>query len=260
MIRGINNQPYINLDPYLDIEGFKKLHYAICRGIAMTDNIQNGITGETTDFFKGPVKHIKPLFKAIEEYNQLPQYSEIRKQGIRMGEWKNPNKFIDFLKLSLNAYDPYTVIHLKQSKGSDEVMAENPWTSEAKNFPELCAWIEKLVTDKVIKFVTRVTILIAEHDTLTPMHRDLLKGYESGYYNHRHELIHLRTRLDKPFYIWDPDTNKYTLTESYATFFNEQDWHSGGKCELNRTFSIRIDTEFTDEFRDKIGIGHLAYY
>jgi hypothetical protein len=26
MIRGIGSKPYIDLDPYLDVEGFKKLH------------------------------------------------------------------------------------------------------------------------------------------------------------------------------------------------------------------------------------------
>lgn len=260
MIRGIGGKPYINLDPFINIERFKNMHYAICRGIAMTENKQNGIVGEPFDYFNGPVHHVKPLFQAIKEYNSLPPNHPIRANGMAMGEFKNPSKFVDYLKLSLNAYDPYQVIHLKQSKGSDEVMAENPWADDAKYFPELCDWIDSLVTNKVIKFVTRVLVLVAEHDNLTPMHRDLITGYEEGYYDHRHELIHLRTRLDKDFFIWDPDTNEYVLTDSHATFFNEQDWHSGGKCETNRTFSIRIDTEFTDEFRDKIGIGHLTHY
>lgn len=260
MIKGINNRPFINLDPYIDIEGFKKLHYAICRSIASTPNKQNGITGEPFDFANGPKTHIKPLFKALHEYNSLPPEHEIRAQGQALGEWSNPAQFIDYLKLALNAYDPYQVIHLKASEGSDEIMKENPWTEDAKYFPELCEWIDSLVENKVIKFVTRVTVLQTEHDTLTSMHRDLITGIEFGYSDHRHELIHLRTRLDKDFFIWDPETDEYVLTDSHATFFNDQDWHSGGRCAANRTFSIRIDTEFTDEFREEIGIGHLTYY
>ena len=35
MIKGIGGKPYINLDQYLDIEGFKKLHPEISKGMAV---------------------------------------------------------------------------------------------------------------------------------------------------------------------------------------------------------------------------------
>ena len=35
MIKGIGGTPYINLDPYLDIEKFRNLHEEICRGFAL---------------------------------------------------------------------------------------------------------------------------------------------------------------------------------------------------------------------------------
>ena len=35
MIRGIGGAPYINLDPYLDVQGFIDLHPEICKGLAL---------------------------------------------------------------------------------------------------------------------------------------------------------------------------------------------------------------------------------
>ncbi len=35
MIRGIGGQPYIALDNYLDVDGFKELHPEICKGFAL---------------------------------------------------------------------------------------------------------------------------------------------------------------------------------------------------------------------------------
>ena len=38
MIRGIGGRPYIGLDDYLDVNGFKKLHPEICKGFALARN------------------------------------------------------------------------------------------------------------------------------------------------------------------------------------------------------------------------------
>ena len=42
MIRGIAGKPYINLDPYLDIAGFKSLHYKICKGLVLAESKKEG--------------------------------------------------------------------------------------------------------------------------------------------------------------------------------------------------------------------------
>ena len=42
MIKGINGSPYVNIEPYIDIEGFSKLHYKICRGIVQSKYKKEG--------------------------------------------------------------------------------------------------------------------------------------------------------------------------------------------------------------------------
>jgi len=260
MIRGINNQPYINLEPFIDIEGFKQLHYKICKGLVLAEYKKEGNIVKPGGI-DGVIEYpFKPLYKAIEEYEALPENHEIRVIGKEIGEWNNRDKFVLFLKLTLGAYDPYQFIFLKTEDGGWETrFKEKAWTNDIQYFPELKQWLENLVSSGVFKHLGRIIFFKAEHDCILPLHRDLILPAETDYSNHRHEFIHLRPNLDKPFYIWDPDINQTIPVTSLASFFNDQDWHSGGKAE-KQTYSLRIDGIFTDEFREKLGIDHLEYY
>jgi hypothetical protein len=258
MIRGINSQPFINLDNHIDIDGFTKLHYQICKGIVMSNKKEGNIV-EPGGFDNAYEFNCKPTFMALKEYHSLPEDHEIRVIGREIGEYKNRDKFVLFLKLALGAYDPYQFIFLKTEDGGWSTrFEEKAWTPDIVHFPELKQWLESLV-GTVFNYLGRIIIFKAEHDCQMFMHRDLILPEETGYFNHRHEFIHLRPNLDKPFYIWDPETDTKILMDSRASFFNDQDWHSGGKTN-KQTYSIRIDGEFTEEFRRKIGISHIFQY
>jgi len=122
MIRGINSQPYINLDPFLDIEGLKKLHYRICKGIVLSENKKEGNVVRPGGFDNAYKLTIKPTFQAVDEYFALPEDHEIRIAGREIGEWKNRDQFVLYLKLALGAYDPYQFIFLKTEEGGWETM------------------------------------------------------------------------------------------------------------------------------------------
>lgn len=258
MIRGINNQPYLNLDRFIDLEEFKSLHYKICKGLVLSKYKKEGNMVKPGGCEGAYELTFKPLYQALEEYHSLPEDHEIRLLGKEIGEYKNRDQFMLFLKLAIGAYDPYQFIFLKTEEGGWETrFEEKSWTQDAELFPELVAWLESLV-GTVFTHLGRVIFFKAEHDCLMPLHRDLILPNEHDYFDHRHEFLHLRTNLDKPFYIWDGADEKI-LVESHATFFNDQDWHAGGRVN-KQTFSLRVDGPFTDEFRNKIGIGHVNSY
>jgi hypothetical protein len=261
MIRGIDNKPYINLDPYLDIAGLKSIHYQICKGIVLSDYKKEGNIVRPGGFDNAYDLTFKPTFQALDEYYALPEDHEIRRVGQEIGdENTNRDKFVLYLKLALGAYDPYQFIFLKTEEGGWESrFEEKQWTPDVKYFPELRKWLEKLIEDNIFQHLGRIIIFKAEHDGKTSLHRDLVYPDETDYFDHRHEFIHLRTRLDRPFYIWDREKDRRILTDAHAIFFNDQDWHNGGEANV-QTFSIRIDGVFTQEFRKKIGIDHLNYY
>jgi hypothetical protein len=165
-----------------------------------------------------------------------------------------------FLKLALGAYDPYQFVFLKTEAGGWESrFDEKTWTPDVELFPELKIWLENLVEQKVFKHLGRVIFFKAEHDCLMPLHRDLILPDEHNYFPHRHEFIHVRPNLDKPFYIWDSETDQKILTDKRAVWFNDQDWHAGGRVN-KQSYSLRIDGPFTDEFRERIGVAHLDNY
>jgi hypothetical protein len=261
MIRGIGGKPYINLDPYIDIEGFTKLHYKICKGIVLSETKKEGnllAPGIVED-----INHLsfKPLFWVLREYDALPDDHEIKVIGRQIGSVKeNRDKFVLYLKLAMGGYDPYQFIFLKTEAGPwVSRFDEKEWTPDSVHFPEVKQWMESLVENKVFKHLGRALFFKAEHDCKMMFHRDFLPPAEFDYFDHRHEFIHIRPNLDKPFYIWDTDTDEKIEMTSLASFFNDQDWHSGGVSN-KQTYSLRIDGEFTDEFREKIGISHLNYY
>jgi hypothetical protein len=268
MIRGINSQPYLNLDPYIDVNGFSKLHYKICKGLVMADYKKEGNMvkpGGFNNAFNESSKPayaltFKPIYQALEEYHALPEDHEIRVLGREIGEYKNRDKFVLFLKMAMGAYDAYQFVFLKTESGGWETrFEEKDWTPDIQYFPELKLWIENLITSGVFEYLGRIIFFKGEHDCEMPMHRDLVFPDENDYSDHRHDFIHIRPNLDKPFYIWDSETNEKVLTEGRAIFFNDQDWHGGGRTN-RQTYSLRIDGKFTDEFRKKIGIDHLMYY
>jgi hypothetical protein len=252
MIRGIAGKPYIDLDPFLDIEELKKLHYKICKGIVQSKYKKEGNIVRPGGMIDSYTVDFKPTFQALEEYQSLPDDHEIKIVGKELGELDNRDQFVLFLKLALGAYDPYQFIFLKTESGGWETrFQEKAWTPDAEFFPELRAWLEKL-EGTVFKHLGRIIIFKAEHDVQTGFHRDLIYPKETEYFDHRHEFIHLRTRLDRPFYIWDPESDQKIETDAHAIFFNDQDWHNGGTAVV-QTFSIRVDGEFTEEFRQRAG-------
>ena len=259
MIKGINGSPYINLEPYIDIEGFSKLHYKICRGLVQSKYKKEGNMVKPGGCEGAYELTFKPLYQALDEYWALHEDHEIRVEGRAIGEYKNRDDFMLFLKLALGAYDPYQFVFLKTEQGGWESrFDEKSWTPDAELFPELKQWLENLVEQKVFKHLGRIIFFKAEHDCLMPLHRDLILPDEHDYFPHRHEFIHLRPNLDKPFYIWDGAEEKI-LTTSRAVFFNDQDWHAGGRVN-KQSYSLRVDGPFTDEFRERLGIAHLDTY
>ena len=73
-MRGINNKPYIDLDPLLDIQGFQQLHLEICRGMATAREYAKEGTWMKPGFTFEDMSYIpnwKPIYQAFEEYQAL---------------------------------------------------------------------------------------------------------------------------------------------------------------------------------------------
>ncbi len=271
MIKGIGGKPYINLDPYLDIRGFRKLHPEICRGFALARDYAKEGTWMAPGFDWKDASYIidwKPIYKAWREYQSLPSDHPIKVEGEKIlpsdfSDYKQRNIFTRYLKAVLGANDPYIYYFLWNEGDWNHRSAERTPTSEQQYFPRVVRWVENLVTSNIIDQIGRVIFFHMDHNGRAFEHRDLdaKNGIldDQQYSPHKNEFIHIRYRTKRGFYIWDPETENKVYVNSNAAFWNDQDWH-GGESSKEIEYGLRIDCKFTDDFRKKIGIDHLENY
>jgi hypothetical protein len=271
MIKGINNHPYINLDPYIDVAGFKNLHAEIAKGFALARNYAKEGTWMTPGFDWKDASYIlnwKPIYKAVEEYLALPENHPIRVTGdplyfTNLKDFNNRNIFTRYLKTTMGANDPYLYYFLWEQGDWNERNAERQKTFESSYFPSVVNWVENLQNNGIIDRIGRVIFFYCDHNGKAFEHRDLDANNgvlnNQQYTPHKNEFIHIRYRTKRGFYIWDPQLeNKYYLNCN-AAFWNDQDWH-GGEESKEVEYGLRIDCKFSEALRKELGIAHLEHY
>ena len=67
-----------------------------------------------------------------------------------------------------------------------------------------------------------------------------------------HEFVWLRTNLDKPFYLLNPETGEKSYVRGHAAWFDTVNQYHGADRTGELSWSIRIDGRFTDEFRSRM--------
>jgi len=264
---GINNKPYIDMAPYLDINQFNNLQPEIIRGFADARIyakegtwMKPGFTFEQMSY----VHNWKPIYVAMEEFMQLPDNDPIKLGGIDLfrdfNDYQVRNRFTRYLKMAMGAYDPYIYYFLWEEGSWDDRTGQRKLTEEAQYFPNTVKWVEQLITDNIFEHIGRVIFFHCEHDGIPFEHRDL--DAKNGINNpgpHRNEFIHVRPNTKKAFYLWDPEQKDKTYLNTRAAWWNDNDWHGGEKI-MEQSYSLRIDGKFTEEFRTKLGINHLESY
>jgi hypothetical protein len=267
MIKGINNQPYIDLEPYLNMHEFDQLQPEIYRGFAEAREFAKEGTWMSPGFTFNDMSyqpHWKPIYKALEEFLSLPDNDPVKLGGIDLYKdfknYKQRNKFTRYLKIAMGAYDPYTYYFLWEEGSWDNRSAPRKLTEEAEYFPNVVRWVESTIENGIFEHIGRVIFFHCEADGIPFEHRDLdAKNGIDVVKPHRNEFIHIRPNTKKAFYVWDPETKNKTYLNTRAAWWNDVDWH-GGERIMEQSYSLRIDGKFTNEFRKKLGIDHLDTY
>lgn len=269
MIKGINNLPYLDMTPYLDMDQFAKLQPEIIRGFALARTYAKEGTWMKPGFDQSRGSYTwnwKPIYKAIEEFLALSDNDPIKQGGWDL--WCNAkdhhsrNLFTRYVKMAMGAYDPYIYYFLWEEGSWDDRAAPRKLTDEAEHFPNVVKWVEQL-QGTVFEHIGRVIFFHCEADGMPFEHRDLDANngvlLDDGYTPHRNEFIHIRPNTKKAFYVWDPDTKNKIYLNTQAAWWNDQDWHGGDQIK-EQSYSLRIDGKFTDEFRKQLKIDHLENY
>jgi hypothetical protein len=267
MLKGINNTSYFDLEQYLDMTTFDNMQPEIHKGFALAREYAKEGTWMAPGFTFDQMSYVhnwKPIYKALEEFQALPDNDPIKQVGLELmpKDFKNfqqRNIFTRYLKMALGAYDPYIYYFLWEEGDWDDRPGERQMTPESKYFPNVVDWVLQL-KGTIFEHIGRVIFFHLEHEGLPFEHRDLdARNGINVVVPHRNEFIHIRPDTRNQFYLWDPETKCKTGINTRAAWWNDTDWHGGNRV-MAQTYSLRIDGKFTDEFRKKLGIDHLDTY
>jgi hypothetical protein len=266
MVKGINGIPYYDMEQYLNMEEFDGLQPEIIAGFATAREFAKEGTWMKPGFTFDDMSYKlfwKPMYQALEEFQSLDDNDPIKLAGSAFckdfSDYKMRNKLTRFLKMSMGAYDPYIYYFLWEEGSWDDRTAPRKLTEEAAHFPNVVKWVESLV-GTVFEDIGRVIFFHCEADGIPFEHRDLnAKNGIDVVKPHRNEFIHIRPNTKKAFYIWDPEKKNKIYLNTRAAWWNDVDWH-GGERIMEQSYSLRIDGKFTEEFRKKLGIGHIDSY
>lgn len=115
-------------------------------------------------------------------------------------------------------------------------------TAAANEFPLLMDFIKTLP----FKEPARMILIYDNVPRAVPAHRDHLDSEVCN------DFIWFRTNLKKPFYVLNHRTGEKVYVESYSAWFDTvNQFHGADACE-GLSFSIRVDGEFTEEFKRQI--------
>jgi len=139
------------------------------------------------------------------------------------------------------------MVYLSRSSRADDYYdldQTDLWSAseDAADFAELMGFIETLP----FKARGRMMIIYDEQGRTVTPHRD----HDSQ--ELCHEFIWLRTNLDKPFFMLNPDSGERLDVSSHTAWFDTVNQYHGAEATGQLAWSIRVDGAFTEEFRSSI--------
>lgn len=237
-ITGINNQPYLDLKDYIDLQSYDNLHSEICRGFVKANHL---IINGSQVINNGSINpgNFKPLYDAYKELQALPNNDPLKQAAHGL----DYNQLTTYLKYAFGGYDLYSRYVLFEDCTDKIILGE-----VAEYFPNVIQWIKDL-EGPVFRTIQGATFFLLEAGGVPFEHHDPATTAESLKWVP--EFIHIKTDLDRPFYLKDSVSKEKTYINTRVSWWNERDWH-GGEPILRPTYTFRIDGLFTDEFKKRI--------
>ncbi|MCB0362186.1 MAG: hypothetical protein KDD35_05675 [Bdellovibrionales bacterium] len=235
-LRGVYNQNYLNLDNLIDVTTLQNLHSEMAAGIARS-YIDKGVVScgsqasetklELCQVLRSPEK-----FFSTEQLSYLNQMNNLHEKA-----W--------YCCLLLPIHHPYFMVFLRRERSfwKKQYAEYCDWTANARFFPKTLKFISQLP----FKEIGRILFFITDHHYETLIHYDASDEKSRGSHNNT-EMLYLRSRLDKRLFLFDPSQQKKIYVNSYASFWNDLDWHGTEPAE-KKTFALRVDGFFNEKFK-----------
>lgn len=240
---GINGKPWIDLEPYIDIESLAKQKPKLAAALAASHQFRYpSIVGAQDNLYDRSEKELGDLVKKIIS-NPLYEHSGLLKM---LGSIPKINLFAKYMydTVSLNE-----AIHLRTTKSGNyfkKHLAEHCQDTPAiKFFGFFMQWLEE---QNIFSEYGRVVFFINEPGVNSIRHRDYPDGV-----SRKEQFVWMSLDGRKNFWIWDDAKKEQHNITSRAALFDNADWHGSDPCKYTG-WSLRVDGIFTEEFIDKTGL------
>lgn len=259
MIHGLFGRPYIDLEPYVDLEALAALDEEICLGLAEVPADYTGGSHRSMEIMppsrtaEAHVDYGEVIAAMTEDaYAQFrslanePSTFPSAPAGATFGEERDhalSRRQMLWLEARYGVYFPWKVYL--------EMIPNRTWEEKSSADGKDFTRIARTFFPKTVAFVKSLPFLhvgrcnlmgLASHDHGT-VHRD-------GVPEDKPKVDHFITfcpRGDKRLYLWDEEKQQKTTVSGRAYWFNDSDYH-GVDADPFFRYSIRVDGQFRPEF------------
>lgn len=229
-------QPYINLDEFLDMSSFDMIEDDILIGIAKT-KASAGPTNSGTGYVDKTKKSVPELYREIINDLSHPYHNLIKS----MKDWE-PYTFIQY-KWPSHVLGQCILLRVGSNYETKNNAASSKDFPAIQHFNSLINWIE---SQNIFSEIGRIVIFLNDPFSKTLEHSDYADGV-----SRKDNFVWINPLGRKKFYVKDGDKKHYI--KSKIAFFDSANIHGSDSADTS-TFSIRLDGVFTDDFLQRTGI------
>jgi hypothetical protein len=258
MIREIFGRPFIDLEPYVDLEELAALDDEISFGLT---EVAVGYTGgshksmgivppssandRTLDYGQVIASMNRAEFSRFVALSDTPAaFDPDRRDQYEFGEerpWPLSRRQMLYLEYRHGVYFPWKVFYelIPNLAWEDRAAGDGKaFTEEARHvFPQTVAFVERLPFARL----GRCNLLGLQSNDHGTIHRDGEDEEQVGHF------ITLCPRADKRLFLWDEDEGKSVPVGGRAYWFDDRNYHGVAADPFFR-YSIRVDGVFEPQF------------
>lgn len=237
------SQPYLSLDPYLDMKTFDSIVDDIIISVARSLYAQ-GPTQTGGGYLDKSMKSVHEIYRDITFDSSHPYHDTIK----NLKNWE-PYHFIKY-KWPSHTLGQCLILRetLNNSyfdKGDHTKCKDHAIKA---NFGVFFSWLDQ---QGIFESIGRAIVFLNERNTSVLEHRD----YHDGKSRKDH-FIWISPLGNKSFYVRDDNEKAYV--NSRVCYFDNANIH-GSDVLPDPTFSIRIDGNFSQDFIKRVGLEEHLY-
>ena len=245
----INGLPYIDLTPYVDVQGLRNIEHDIALGLVKSKmNFHDSSANRNNCLDQSRSTMLHEITEDVLKDETGPFYNQFMELKFNRTDCA---MFIRYVKkvqtlgqmLSLRKLNQDLNISLKSfENGCKDTILYN-------NFPSLKEWVSKL---KIFDQVGRITFWLNTPGELGCIHKDTYQGWPDNF-------IHINLDPErKTVFLLEDDGNKININ-SEVSVFDIRNYH-GSQGNDYHGWTLRIDGLYNKEWAEQVGIWNYFNY